>query len=99
MTAIDVVEPPRFVIIFAKEERGVRAVGRVFVKELIHGFQEPLWLIQCNSTLAAQVRLKISHQERRSDPFSCDIADDQSKPFLTEIQEIIIITSNLALLD
>src|SRR5712692_5364972 len=54
MPTIRVAQAPHFVVIFGKDEGGVDVVGRIVVKELVHGSQEALRLIQSDGTLAAQ---------------------------------------------
>ncbi len=83
MPTICVAQAPHFIVIFGKEEGGVGAVGRIFVKELVHGSQEALWLIQSDCTLAAQIRLQIGHQEGGSDSFSGNVANRKPEPFST----------------
>src|SRR2546428_6256990 len=63
MPAIRIPQAPRVVVIFGKEEGGVDVVGRILVKELVHGFEKALRLIQSDRTLAAQIRLQIGHQK------------------------------------
>src|ERR1035438_5467971 len=99
MSAIYVAQVPRPVVILGKEQGGVGAFRRILVKQTIGQLQEALWLIECDSTLAAQIRLQVGHQERGRDSFSRNIAHYQPKPILTEIKEIVIITAHLACLD
>jgi len=40
MPAIRIAQTPDFVVIFGKEEGCVSAVGRILLKELVHGSQE-----------------------------------------------------------
>src|SRR5215470_19118614 len=70
MPAIRVAQALRMVIVFGEEEGSVGAVGGILAKELIHGSQEALRLIQSDSALAAQVRLQVGHQESGGDSFS-----------------------------
>lgn len=53
MPAIRVAQAPRLVVVLGKEERGVGALGRILVKELVHRSQEPFWLVQSDRALAA----------------------------------------------
>ena len=61
MPTIRVAQASRFIVIFRKEERGISAVDRIRIKELVHGAQEALRFVQSDGALAAQVRLQISH--------------------------------------
>jgi hypothetical protein len=45
MPAVGVAQAPDFVIVLGKEKRGVGAVGRIVIKEPVHGPQELLRLI------------------------------------------------------
>ena len=67
---IHVAQAPGFIVVFGKEERGVGAIGRIFIKQLVHRPQESLRLIQSDCTLAPQVRLQVGHQERSTDSLS-----------------------------
>ena len=67
---IHVAQAPGFIVVFGKKERGVGAVGRIFIKQLVYRPQESLRLIQSDCTLAPQVRLQVGHQERRTDSLS-----------------------------
>ena len=64
---IHVAQAPGFIVVFGKKERGVGAVGRIFIKQLVYRPQESLRLIQSDCTLAPQVRLQVGHQERSTD--------------------------------
>jgi hypothetical protein len=99
MPAIRVAKAPRCVVIFGKEERGVGAIGRIFVKELVHRFQEALRLVQSYRALTTKIRLKIGHQKSRGDSLPCNVADYQPEPLLTQVQEIVVIAANLARLN
>src|SRR5260370_13782318 len=70
MTAIGVAQAARSVVVFGEEEGGESAVGSVVAKELVHGAQEALGLIDCDGALAAQIGLKDGHQESGSCAFS-----------------------------
>src|SRR5713101_928586 len=70
MAAIRVTQPARGVVIFGEEESGEGAVRRILAKELVNGAQEALRLIQSDGALAAQIGLKIGHQESGGDSFS-----------------------------
>src|SRR5260370_2937177 len=72
---IHVAQAPSFIIVFGKEKRGIGAVGRVFIEQLVHRPQEPLRLIQSDCTLAPQVSLQVGHQESGTDPLSSRITD------------------------
>src|SRR6267143_2051686 len=99
MTAIGVTQATRSVVIFGEEQGGESAVGSVVAKELVHGAQETLRLIQSDGALAAQIGLKVGHQESGGDSFSGDVADHEAKPLLAEIQEVVIIAADLESLD
>ena len=79
MPAIGVAQAARLVVVFGEEERGVGAVGRVLVKELVHRPQEALRLIESDGALAAQIRLQIGHQESGGDSLSGNVADHQAR--------------------
>jgi hypothetical protein len=81
VAAIYVTQPLQHVVVFGEKERGVSAGARVFVKELIDGSQELLWLIQSDGALAAQICLEVGHQKRGGDALSCNVANHQTQAF------------------
>ncbi len=95
MSAIRVAEALGLVVVFRKEERGVGAVNRVLVKQIIHRMQQPFGMVQSDCTLAAQVRLQVCHQKRSGNSFAGNITDHQAKPLFAEIQEIEVVPSHL----
>src|SRR5262245_7214059 len=94
MTAIRVAELARLIVVFRKEDRRVVILGAILVKQLIHRSKEPLRLFPGCRALAAQIRLKICHQESSRDALARDIANNQAEPSLAEIQKIVIIAAD-----
>src|SRR5713101_2968849 len=99
MTAIGVTQATRSVVIFGEEQGGESAVGSVVTEELVHGAQETLRLIQSDGALAAQIGLKVGHQESGGDSFSGDVAAHEAETVAAETQEIVIITADFVSLD
>lgn len=99
MAAVGVAQASRGVVVFGKEECGERAVRSVVTEELIYRAHQALQLVQGDGALAADVGLQIGHQEGGSDPFSGDIADDESEPLPAEIEEVVIVATDFARLD
>src|SRR5258708_10477468 len=99
MAAIRVGEADDGIVIFGEEKGGERAVGSIVAKELVHGTEEPLRLIESDGALAAQISLQIGHQESGGDSFSGDVTDHEAEALLTEIEEVIIIAADFASLD
>src|SRR5712664_1678200 len=84
MTAIGVTQATRSVVIFGEEQGGESAVGSVVAKELVHGAQEALRLVQSDGALAAEIGLKVGHQESSGDSFSGDVADHEAQTAAAE---------------
>src|SRR5271157_3723942 len=99
MSAIHVTQAPRSVVVLGEEQGSVGVFRRILVKQAIGQLQEALRLVQRDGALAAQIRLQIGHQKSSRDSFSCDIADDEPKPLLAKIEEIIVVAAHLAGLD
>src|SRR6267143_2038945 len=99
MAAIGITQAACRVVVFAEEKGGEGAVGSVVAKELVHGAQEALRLIQSDGALAPEIGLQIGHQESGGDSFSGDVADHEAEPLLAEIQEVVIIAADLESLD
>src|SRR5260370_28802903 len=99
MAAIRIAQAAGGVIVFGEEESGKGAVGSVVAEELVDGAKEALGLVEGDGALAAQIGLKIGHQESGGDTFPGDVADDETDTLAAEIQEVVIITTNFASLD
>src|SRR5712664_1812750 len=99
MAAIGVTQAACGVIVFGEEESGEGAVRRIVAKELVHGAQEALWLVESDGALAAQIGLKIGHEESGGDSLSGNVANDEAEALAAEIQEVVIITADFAGLD
>src|SRR5258706_14474646 len=99
MAAIGIAQAACRVVVFGEEKGGEGAVGSVVAKELVHGAQEALRLIQSDGALAAEIGLQIGHQESGGDSFSGDVADDEAEALLAEIQEVVIIAADFESLD
>src|SRR5712692_4761650 len=99
MAAIRVAQAAGGVVVFREEERGERAVGRIFAEEPIHRAHQALRLIERDGALAAQIGLQVGHQESGGDSFSRDVADHEAEALLAKIQEVVIITTDFASLN
>src|SRR5579872_2096633 len=53
-------------------------------------------MIQCTRRLAAQIRLKVGHEQGGGDAFAGNVADDEAEAAPTQIEEVEIIATNLA---
>src|SRR5262249_45548521 len=82
------------IVVLGKEDRRVIVRGTIFVKQLIHRSKEPLRLFRGYRALAAQIRLKICHQQSSRDALARDVANHQAEPPLAELQKIVIIAAN-----
>src|SRR5258708_26604813 len=99
MAAVGRAEGVGGVDVFGEEEGGECAVGSVVAKELVDGGKEALGLVKGDGALAAQIGLKIGHQEGSGDAFSGDVADDKTDALAAEIEEVVIIATDFASLD
>src|SRR5438128_4413028 len=99
MTAYHIAQASRVVVVFAKEQGGIRALDRVLEKHLVHRPQQMLRPIEGDRALTAEIRLQIGHQQSSGDPFPRDIADHQRETLLTEIQKIEVIATDFSSLD
>src|SRR5260370_317017 len=99
MAAVGIAQAAGGVVVFGEEESGEGAVGGVVAKELVDGTKEALGLVEGDGTLAAQIGLKIGHQESGGDAFPGDVADDETDALAAEIQEVVIIATDFASLD
>src|SRR5271169_4666234 len=96
MPAIGVAQASRLIVVFREEERGVCAIGRVFTEEPVDRPQKPFGFFDCHRALAAQIGLKIGHEEGGRDPLAGDVADHQAQPLPPESEKVEVITTDLA---
>ena len=99
MAAVGVTETACGVVVLSEEQGGESAVGSVIAKELVHGAQEALRLIESDGALATEIGLQIGHQEGGGDALSGDVADDEAETAAAETQEVVVIAANFAGLD
>src|SRR5215467_383070 len=83
MAAVGEAQAARGVVVLCEKQSGERAISGVLAKKLVHGTQHPLWLVRSDGALAAKIRLEISHQKRRGDSFSGNVANDKAQPLTT----------------
>src|SRR5712692_10970951 len=96
MSTVSVAQALRLVVIFGKEEGGVGVVGGIVIKQFVDRSQEPLRVIPCNRALASQVRLQIRHQQGARDSLTCNVAEHQADPVSAQVEEVVVIASDLA---
>ena len=96
MPAVGVAQAAGLVVVFRIEKCGVGGFGRVLEEQSIDRAQEALGFVDGHGALAAQVGLKVGHEQRGSDAFTGDVADDEAEAIATERQEIVIITADVA---
>src|SRR5258708_1171210 len=99
MAAVGIAQAAGGVVVFGEEEGGECAGGSVVARELVDGAKEALGLVKGDGALAAQIGLKIGHQEGSGDAFSGDVADDETDAVAAEIEEVVIIATDFAGLD
>ena len=99
MAAIGVTKAAGGVVVFGEEECGEGAIRRVVAKKLVYRAQEALGLIESDGALAAEIGLKIGHEESGGDSLSGNVANDEAEALAAEIQEVVIITADFAGLD
>jgi hypothetical protein len=81
MAAVGVAQTARGIVIFGEKKSSEGTVGGVLAKELIHGTQKTLRLIDRDGALATQIGLQIGHQEGGGDPFPGNVPNDKAEAF------------------
>src|SRR5215471_5634048 len=94
MAAIRVAQLARSIVIFGEEESSVIPLCRVFVKQLIHRPQKPLWLFPSGRALAAQSCLEVRHEQSSSDALAHDICYYQAESSIAEIKKVVIVSTD-----
>src|SRR6185295_14612266 len=95
MATIHIAEATSSIIVFRKEQRRVRAFGRVLIKEPVNRTEEPLQFVNRDRALSAQVGLQVGHQEGGGNSLSRDVPNHKSNPATTQIEKVVIITADL----
>ena len=95
MAAVGVAQAAGDVVELREEQCGERGVGGVFAEELIDGTEQASG-IRGQGPLAAQVGLQIGHEQRGSDAFAGNVADDQRETIFTQVQEIVVVATDMA---
>src|SRR5882757_2741124 len=99
MSAVRVAQSARAIVILAKKQSGIGAVGSVVIKQLVDRVQQTLRLVPCNDALAAQVGLQIRHQESAGNSLPGDVTQHQTESFLAQIEKVVVIAPDLARLN
>src|SRR5271166_2172283 len=95
MAAVGVAQAAGLIVVFGKEERRVGAFGGVLAEEAVDRTQETLRFLDRHGALAAQIGLKIGHEEGGGDPLAGDVAYYEAKALLAQSQEIVVIATDL----
>jgi hypothetical protein len=93
MAAVDVAEAAGGNVVVGEEKGGEGAVGRVLRKELVDDAKNIFQAIVRDGTLAAEIGLKIGHEESGGDAFAGNVADDEAEAVGAEIEEVVIIAA------
>lgn len=67
MAAIGVSEFARVIVVDGKKQRGIAVVGRVFVEQLVGGFQQAGKIVEGEGVAGTEVGLQVVHQKSGSD--------------------------------
>src|SRR6516162_10147164 len=94
MAAIRVPQLARVIVVLGKEEGGVIPLCRVFEEQLIHRLQKSFGLFPSRCALAPQSGLEIRHQQSRSHAFARYVCDHETEPSVTEIKEVVVVSSD-----
>src|SRR5579859_3734021 len=94
MAAVDVAEAAGRDVVIGEEERGEGPIGSVLREELIDGLQETLGLVERDGALAAEIGLKIGHEESGGDAFAGNVGDDQAEAVGAEIEKVVIVAAD-----
>src|SRR5438132_5490655 len=96
MAAIHVAKGARGIVVVREEKSCEGTIGRIVTEEKIDRSQETLRLIQRKRKLAAQIGLKIRHQESRGNSLSCNIGDHETETLGAKTEEVIVIATHSA---
>ena len=99
MTAVRVSQAARPIVELGVEERGVGVLGRVLVEQPVHRSEQLFRLLHSGGALAAQVGLKVGHQQRRRNALAGDVAKHQAEPRLAEIEKVVVVAADLSRLN
>src|SRR6266566_2255916 len=94
MAAIRVAQLACVIVVFAEKEGSVIALGRVFVKQLIHRPQKSFGLFPSCRVLAAQSCLEIRHEQSGSDALARYVGNYEPEPSAAKIKKVIIVSTD-----
>ena len=83
-------------VVDAQEERGVTVVGSALEEQLVDGIEEARKIVEGNGVAAAEIGLKIGHQESAGNSLSRNVGENEGKARGTEIEEVVVVTADLA---
>src|SRR5262245_624573 len=96
MAAVDEAKPVGPIIVDAEEERRIARGRRADLKQLIDRRQQRWQIGGVHRELAAQLRLKVRHQQRGPQPFSRDVANDKTELPSSEVKEVKVVAANMS---
>ena len=99
MAAVGVAEAAGAVVVLGEEEGGVGAGGGVLKEHAVDRGEKTLGRFKSDADLTAKIGLQIGHEERGGDAFSGDVADDEREAVAAEIEEVVVVSADVAGLD
>jgi hypothetical protein len=94
MAAIDVAEAAGGDVVVGEEEGGERAVGSVLREELVDDAKNIFQAIVRDGALAAEIGLKIGHEESCGDAFTGNVGDDEAETVRAEVEEVVVVAAD-----
>src|SRR6266576_7086324 len=99
MPTAHVAQALRPIVVLGKEQSRVGAVDGVFAEQVVDALQQALQVIHRQSALTAQIGLQVRHQQCPRNALSGYVAQHESESFLPQVEEVVVVSANLASLN
>src|ERR1700687_1437588 len=99
MSAIDITQLPGSVVVTPEKNSRITIPVSVFVEVTIRGFENPPQIPLTGGTVTAKVRLQIGHKQGGCHTLPRNIGKHKANLFRTQIEKVVIVSSDPAGLD
>ena len=94
MTAVDVAQESRRIVVITEKQCGEGAVRCVVAKKAVYLLQHALRLFQREGELTAEISLQIGHQKGGGNSLPGDVGDDETETIGAEAEEVVVIPAH-----
>ena len=96
VATIGVFELASGVVVDGEEKSGVAVVRSAVEEKLVDGVQEPREIVESDGVTAAEIGLKIGHEECAGNSLPGNVSENEGEARGAEIEEVIVVATDLA---